>query len=491
MPLRQLTRILRVVRDRCDIDLTLSDWTKLVDLCPQDVVSSSHLSEAFFPSHPDQQRCNAGGKRPSRRKGFLVRLDDDQYRRVYTAISDIPQLQFIDIVWWLKIRKNEGKLISTVITHIGRWLNQQPYEVRDRSSSKPALRLDLVPALQRNHGEQAGVESIVLQRDIAVVVRKNISALTDPNVRHWTDEYPHEHPETYCTRFQNVAWLKILKIVHEKVGPHFQSPAMQVYNGQAPSQQSHVDADTLCFTISRALTSLPTLQQHSILSKSDALNDLQRCLKHTIVHWIQKYGSVVTMDYSLETMEPDTSGVSRITVESNKSENTGIQQPDHALVSIDIPTLPSAPSSGSLMCSAVPQATPAGVGSPPASSSPGFEDVPLGRSKQATQRSVPGQGQVPVQEEPPVPTFASTVSTPQDDCFINATTSPFSSLSTSREVEAKLLEPIKPRPNSNTAQKNPSRDSSSLPAPLVPVKRKALSSGTRTWRTTPGVARRS
>ena len=143
-----------------------SDWMTLARLSPTGTDSSVH--DVFYPpvtksnrlgSHDDQQRH-------SRAPDFLTALTDDQYDRAYNYILQVERGDLVDIHSLLKSVKREGKVISSVLSHVVWWLNQNPTVPRDRDNNKPSLRLDFLPLLRERHAELADEVSVRLERDV-------------------------------------------------------------------------------------------------------------------------------------------------------------------------------------------------------------------------------------------------------------------------------------------------------------------------------------
>ncbi len=86
----------------------------------------------------------------ARRHKFLSALDDEKYKEFYLHILTRVDLRFPDVQLLMKTTKREGKIMSTVIAHIGCWLNNTPAVVQERNASKPLLRTAFLPALQKN-----------------------------------------------------------------------------------------------------------------------------------------------------------------------------------------------------------------------------------------------------------------------------------------------------------------------------------------------------
>ena len=66
-----------------------------------------------------------------------------------------PDLSFLDIYSLLKTTKQEEKVMSIVMSHIGQWLNCNPTKIAECDNNKPPLQNDLVPALQKRYNKKA------------------------------------------------------------------------------------------------------------------------------------------------------------------------------------------------------------------------------------------------------------------------------------------------------------------------------------------------
>lgn len=88
-------------------------------------------------------------------KDFFADLDDVAYDKVYEVVFSNPTIPFANVHALLKTTSREGKVMRTIMSHVGQWLNRKPFRVTDRASDKPPLRNDLVPALRNQYPDNA------------------------------------------------------------------------------------------------------------------------------------------------------------------------------------------------------------------------------------------------------------------------------------------------------------------------------------------------
>jgi hypothetical protein len=84
-------------------------------------------------------------------KGFLPKLSDVDYNRVYNMVLSNVALQFLDVYSILKTSPREDKIIRTIITHVGQWLNRKAFYLSNCADEKPPLWKDLLLAMQSRH----------------------------------------------------------------------------------------------------------------------------------------------------------------------------------------------------------------------------------------------------------------------------------------------------------------------------------------------------
>ena len=77
------------------------------------------------------------------------------------------------------VLKNEGRVMSQVMSHVGYWLNGSPAIIGDRENNKGPLRKDFLPALTKRYGDEADRESILLQKEVLSFSRNRFKDFTD------------------------------------------------------------------------------------------------------------------------------------------------------------------------------------------------------------------------------------------------------------------------------------------------------------------------
>ena len=152
--MNEVIKITSEFQSQHGLDIQLADWNKLAGL-PR-MRSVHDVRGLFYPGlEPDVDPCSSG----TRRRDFFPDVDDGAYLNLYRSVLSEPGRRFIDIQALLKTTKQEGKLMSIVMSHVGQWMNTEPEKVSDRDNNKPALRKDLVPALRVRYGDKADDES--------------------------------------------------------------------------------------------------------------------------------------------------------------------------------------------------------------------------------------------------------------------------------------------------------------------------------------------
>jgi hypothetical protein len=158
------------------------------------------VRELFYPSlKPDVDPCSSG----TRRQDFFPDVGDGAYLNLYRSVLSEPGRRFIDIQALLKTTKQEGKLMSIVMSYVGQWMNTEPEKVSDCDNNKPALRKDLVPALRVRYGDKADDESLVLQRAVLNYVRENAKDFNSHTLEHFLHEYLSRDDEVYSAQFKH------------------------------------------------------------------------------------------------------------------------------------------------------------------------------------------------------------------------------------------------------------------------------------------------
>lgn len=243
------------------------------------------IQKLFYPESESNTEINIP---ELRRQGLFPTADDEVYKNLYKFVLLRPDLSFPDIHSLLKITKQEGKVMSTVMSHVGQWLNRNPTKVAERDNNKPPLRNDLVPALRERHGEKADEQSLELQNRVLEYVRDNIGEFTCPTVEHYLQEYPHGDGTAYTKRFEHEAWKGVLIIVLDIAGPHLQHNALLRYNAEDPRETCSKPASAIAQAVCKIIGRIPEVLQNPALNETDAMDDLRETIEPLIVRWVTR-----------------------------------------------------------------------------------------------------------------------------------------------------------------------------------------------------------
>jgi hypothetical protein len=210
------------------------------------------------------------------------------YHRLYQLVLSQPGRRFVDIQALLKTTKQEGKVMSIVMSHVGQWVSKEPTKVVDRDNNKPALRKDLVPGLREKYGEEAEEKSKVLQQLLLDHVRDNIKDFTSTTIEHYLHEYPNGHNDAYGTRFEQTVWRKLLSIVVGFAGPTLQHKCMVRFNSESPSENVSKALPTLAQTARDLICRIPEVAKNPALQSMSAKDKLYAMMQPMIAHWISE-----------------------------------------------------------------------------------------------------------------------------------------------------------------------------------------------------------
>lgn len=269
------------LNEHCGVETQANDWAKLAGL-PEER-SYDDVKRLFYPGSEGDMHAELSRLR---RRDFLTSANDNTYRGLYEFVQGTPNLVFADVHAMLKTTKYEGKAMSLVMAHVGRWLNRDPARVGERDSNKPPLRNDFLPALERSHGSDAERQSRVLQQQILTYVKDNMEELTNPALEHFLHEFPGGGQEdTYAARFQHRTWKEILVIVRALAGPHFQNEAVLRFNDEDPnkicSRPTSAIAQAVCDFVAR----VPEVSQNPALKAKKAIEALCAEIEPVVVEW--------------------------------------------------------------------------------------------------------------------------------------------------------------------------------------------------------------
>ena len=111
--MNEVMKITSEFQSQHGVDVQLADWNKLAGL-PR-VRTVHKVRELFYPSlEPDVEPCSSG----TRQQDLFLGVDNSAYVGLYRTVLSEPGRQFIDIQALLKTTKQEGKLISIVMSHV-------------------------------------------------------------------------------------------------------------------------------------------------------------------------------------------------------------------------------------------------------------------------------------------------------------------------------------------------------------------------------------
>ena len=287
--------VLSQLYSKFGIDVPLSDWNQLASL-PQ-ARKPEDVQKLFYPS-ADGEANQLG----CRRQGFFTMIDDHTYDNLYQFILSMQDCHFVDVHSSLKTTKQDGKVMSTVITHVGQWMNRQPTKVNERESNKPLLRMDLLPALQNKY-ENADERSIELQEQVLQYVLHHAKEFTSPAVEPYLNEYPGPIGDAYTTRFTYGMWRDVLVLVREFAGPHLQCPCMLPFNSKDPQAIRPTPASAMTETICDFVCRVPEIANNPALQHKEAREELYKTLQPLLLSWAAKQCTTALVSHA-ETWQP-------------------------------------------------------------------------------------------------------------------------------------------------------------------------------------------
>jgi hypothetical protein len=190
-----------------------------------------------------------------------------------------PARQFVDIQALLETTKQEGKLMSIVMSHVGHWMNKEPGKVPDRDNNKPALRTDLVPALREKDSDKAEEKSRVLQQRVLDYIRKNAKDFTSTTLAHYLHEYPSGDDDAYSARFKHKVWRKVLFIVTSFAGRTLQHKYMTSLVLEEGRKSS---PPTIAQTVCDLICQMPEVANDAALRSTTAAKQLLKMMQPVI-----------------------------------------------------------------------------------------------------------------------------------------------------------------------------------------------------------------
>ena len=264
------------IRSQSGIKVQLSDWNVLASL-PQ-ARKPADVQQLFYPGLENNKDAAL-----SRRRDLFPRVSDNVYDGLYQFALSTPDLGFANVHSLLKTTKQEGKVMSIVMSHVGQWLNRNPARVGERDNNKPPLRNDFLPALREGCRDTAEEKSIQLQGQLLRYVRDKSSDFTSPAVAHFLHEYPDSNRDGYAKRFEHQAWRDILILVVELAGPHLQHECLVQFNTEDPRGRRPKPAFAIAQTMCQLISRIPEVAQNPALKEKSAADNLCKIIEAVIV----------------------------------------------------------------------------------------------------------------------------------------------------------------------------------------------------------------
>jgi hypothetical protein len=271
-------KITSEIQGQFGVDVPLAEWNKLASL-PQER-SVHDMQELFYPGLESEVEPHASD---TRQRNFFPDLSNNVYFTLYQSMLSEPARQFLDIHALLKTTKQEGKLMSVVMSHVSQWVNQEPEKVLDRDNNKPALRKDLIPALRAKYSDKANEKSRVLEQEILTNVRKNAKDFTSTTLEHYLHEYPGTDSDAYGARFGHRVWRDVLSLVTSFVGPTLQHKYMA---GLISADTRNMDLPAIAQTARDLIYEIPEIANNPALQSKTAAEQLLTIMQPVIAQWI-------------------------------------------------------------------------------------------------------------------------------------------------------------------------------------------------------------
>ena len=310
------------VQSQYGLELHLLDWNKLAGLPHRPTVQD--VQELFYPGLGPNIKPSSTTKR---KRDFLINATDDAYFLFYQSVLSQLERRFIDIQALLKTTKQDGKLMSIVMSHVVQWINPEPKKVVDRDNNKPQLRKDLIPALRAKYGDEADDQSRTLQQAVLEHVRENVKDFNSTTLQQYLHEYPGTDDKAYSIRFKHEVWRKVLSIVTSFIGSSFQReyltcPVLEVTGKIRPSTIAQTARDLIC--------QIPDVANDPALQSTAASEQLLRLMQPLIAEWIAKQYVDISDDHSKDSQPfaADLAGQKHGAVtQALSSENSFSQEP--------------------------------------------------------------------------------------------------------------------------------------------------------------------
>ncbi|PNP44445.1 hypothetical protein TGAMA5MH_03791 [Trichoderma gamsii] len=305
--------------------------------------TEAQVGKLFFTDEAQAQEQDHNGGIPSesaagaaaQRPGFLSALSRQAYDKVCRHIIENPDLRFPDIHQFLRLKKDDTRIMAQVLAHVVGWLNAKPTEVAwQQESTKPLLRKDMVPILEdyastsilstgsddQVDGEEAGPpsrsgqtaleelgrsrasaavwaerRSIVLEQRVLDFVREHMAAFKGPSNKLYLQSLPKEGDETYSLRFTEDIWKKLDELVREVIGSPQYQPTWKLVDAAGTALSNDTDGDVSSkglkpvSNITRALCSqlqaIPEVKESPALRGDASSIQLATLIDRVVLEW--------------------------------------------------------------------------------------------------------------------------------------------------------------------------------------------------------------
>ena len=266
--------------------MSLSDWNGLARL--KAARSDAELQSLFYPSASADIIANLETKGSSRRrKGFLATCTDSTYYEIYTKIQQNPNIRFLDIQGFIRSSREQGRVLSQVLTHVGQWLNHCVVPAGAQDTKKAQLWEDFLPAFRGGDSDQAEERARSLQRQILASSRDRVSELTRGPASSYLSKLPDAQGDAYLERFSHAIWRDILLVVRSAAGGQFQG-SLAKFNREDPNNQPQQAHSKLLQNFRESVSRIPDISSNPALRSSAALDELMAVVKMWAVEQNEK-----------------------------------------------------------------------------------------------------------------------------------------------------------------------------------------------------------
>ena len=309
--------------------------------------TEAQVRKLFFSGEDQAREQNQSSNVPftpapsttTRKPGFLTTLSSQAYDRVCQHIIEHPSLHFLDISQFLRLKRDDTRIMAQVLAHVVGWLNPSPTEaVRQQESTKPLLRKHMVPILEgyapitttginldNNGGEDVdllpysnqavsedserarGVEaaawaeqrSVVLEQRVLDFVREHMTASRDPSNKLYLELLPEEAGEGYELRFVEEIWKGLDNLVREVVASPQYRPSWKPIDaaagtaspndtGNGATSKGRKPVSNITRALCSRLQTIPEVKESPVLKGDASSIELAAIIDRAVLEWAAK-----------------------------------------------------------------------------------------------------------------------------------------------------------------------------------------------------------